>query len=129
MPLCQPLVCQECCQRCFRTIGGGDLGGGRWRGAIAQLSVLSRSTAFYHAVQRSIALALYNRTENENAPVHFVSILRGFCTPTLSLGVQETLWGTRLAPVDVMYMLYVCVCVSPGPPPPLPPRRTSGCCP
>ena len=22
----QPLVCQDCCQRCFRTIGGGDLG-------------------------------------------------------------------------------------------------------
>ena len=42
---CQPLVCQECCQWCFRMIGGG----GRWRGAIAA----QRNTAFYHSVQHS----------------------------------------------------------------------------
>ena len=55
-PTCsQQLVCQECCQWCFRTIGWGEIGGGRWRATIA----VQRSAAFYRTAQPSIALALF----------------------------------------------------------------------
>ena len=63
-------------------------GGG---GVLSQRSVLSSSTAFYCAAQHSIALALFKGPDSENVPVHFVSILRGFCTPNLIFGGARNL--------------------------------------
>ena len=39
--------------------------------------------------QHSIAFALFKGSDNENMPVHFVSILRGLCTP------KPYLWGCK----------------------------------
>ena len=61
----------------------------------AQHSVLSSSRAFYRAAQRSIALSLFKGPDNENVPVHFVSLLSVFCTPDLIFGGARNLCPPR----------------------------------
>ena len=75
-------------------------------GGLVQRRTAQGRTAFHRSAQRSIALALFYGTDNENVPVHFVSIVRVFLHP------QPYLWGCKkpcfpleMALVDRLYCI------------------------
>ena len=70
---------------------GREVAGREGAVSAAQHSALSSSRELYRAAQRSIALGLFRGPDNENVPVHFVSILRYFFIPNLIFGGARNL--------------------------------------
>ena len=113
---CQPLVCQECCEWCFRMIGEG----GRWRGAIAA----QRNTAFYHSVQHSsdqrsvllVSTAFYwsaQRSIGQHSVLLHTNVPFQYCRV---FAPQPCLWGCKkpCAPPEIAQWSHVITCVTPG---------------